>query len=57
MKEKVLVELSTIDITKLIEEKLNLDPSKTQVSISYYAGDQRDSESLTVTIIGEKLKS
>lgn len=57
MKEKVLVELSEIDIKDLVCEKLNMDKNKATISVSYSGGDHGEPLVLWVTVTSEKLKS
>lgn len=53
-KEKVLIELNEKDLLDLIIEAYGLDHTTSSISVSHYAGDQREREYTKVTVTGVK---
>lgn len=53
-KESVKIELNEKDVKQLVAEKYNLDINFTSISVSYWKGDAREPEYLSIIVTGQK---
>ena len=56
-KEKIQIEFNENDLKELIAEKYNLNKIGMSLSVTHFAGDQRDPEYTSIKVTAEKLNN